>query len=298
LDRWLADYRRAARTDPGRTGRLKPRVTPLDGGLLIQRTDFAARVDFAAGRGVCVVAPGMVRLAVETFLRILYAGLAAQQGGLLLHAAGVVRGGAAAVFPGVSGTGKSTIASLAPPDASVLSDEMVLVRPVAGRFEAFGTPFFGTGGWPGLRPGAPLRAVYLPVKAGTVGVDPVRPALALRGLLAAVLSFDPDPVRNQALLDAAARLVAEVPCRTLRFRRDATFWAVIDAGLDGSVSTPDGRNVESGGSISANSSEPNKARLNRRKHGVTFEQAATVFRDARAVSVFDDTHSSIRGMTS
>jgi len=37
--------------------------------------------------------------------------------------------------------------------------------------------------------------------------------------------------------------------------------------------------------------DPNKARLNHRKHGVTFEQAATVFRDPRAVSVFDDAHS-------
>jgi uncharacterized DUF497 family protein len=37
--------------------------------------------------------------------------------------------------------------------------------------------------------------------------------------------------------------------------------------------------------------DPNKARLNRRKHGVTFEQAATVFRDQRAVTVFDDAHS-------
>ncbi len=37
--------------------------------------------------------------------------------------------------------------------------------------------------------------------------------------------------------------------------------------------------------------DSNKARLNRRKHGVTFEQAATVFQDARAVSVFDDAHS-------
>lgn len=35
----------------------------------------------------------------------------------------------------------------------------------------------------------------------------------------------------------------------------------------------------------------NKARLNRRKHGVAFEQAATVFRDPRAVSVYDDMHS-------
>ena len=37
--------------------------------------------------------------------------------------------------------------------------------------------------------------------------------------------------------------------------------------------------------------DPNKARLNRRKHGVAFEQAATVFRDPRAISLFDDAHS-------
>lgn len=37
--------------------------------------------------------------------------------------------------------------------------------------------------------------------------------------------------------------------------------------------------------------DPNKARLNRRKHGVAFERAASVFRDPQAVSVFDDAHS-------
>ena len=37
--------------------------------------------------------------------------------------------------------------------------------------------------------------------------------------------------------------------------------------------------------------DPDKARLNRQKHGVGFDQAATVFRDPRAVSVFDDAHS-------
>ena len=36
--------------------------------------------------------------------------------------------------------------------------------------------------------------------------------------------------------------------------------------------------------------DPNKALLNRRKHGAAFEQAATVFRDPRAVSVFDGAH--------
>ena len=34
-----------------------------------------------------------------------------------------------------------------------------------------------------------------------------------------------------------------------------------------------------------------KAKLNRQKHGVGFDHAATVFRDPRAMSVFDDAHS-------
>ncbi len=34
-----------------------------------------------------------------------------------------------------------------------------------------------------------------------------------------------------------------------------------------------------------------KARLNRRKHRVSFEQGATVFRDPRAASLYDDEHS-------
>ena len=37
--------------------------------------------------------------------------------------------------------------------------------------------------------------------------------------------------------------------------------------------------------------DPDKAKSNQRKHGVGFDQAATVFHDPRAVSVFDDAHS-------
>jgi len=36
---------------------------------------------------------------------------------------------------------------------------------------------------------------------------------------------------------------------------------------------------------------PGKAQENRRNHGVSFEQAATVFQDPRAASVYDSQHS-------
>ena len=37
--------------------------------------------------------------------------------------------------------------------------------------------------------------------------------------------------------------------------------------------------------------DPDKARLNRKKHGVSFEQGASVFRDPRALSLYDEEHS-------
>lgn len=37
--------------------------------------------------------------------------------------------------------------------------------------------------------------------------------------------------------------------------------------------------------------DPNKARSNRTKHGVTFEEAATVFHDPRALTIYDPDHS-------
>lgn len=37
--------------------------------------------------------------------------------------------------------------------------------------------------------------------------------------------------------------------------------------------------------------DPNKARTNLEKHGVSFEEAATVFRDSRALNMYDPDHS-------
>lgn len=37
--------------------------------------------------------------------------------------------------------------------------------------------------------------------------------------------------------------------------------------------------------------DPLKARKNRNKHGVEFEEAATIFRDSKALSIFDLDHS-------
>ena len=37
--------------------------------------------------------------------------------------------------------------------------------------------------------------------------------------------------------------------------------------------------------------DPNKAKANRKKHGIVFEQASTIFLDPRMIAVFDSKHS-------
>jgi hypothetical protein len=37
--------------------------------------------------------------------------------------------------------------------------------------------------------------------------------------------------------------------------------------------------------------DPKKAAINRQRHGVSFVQAATIFNDPRALSIYDDDHS-------
>lgn len=69
----------------------------------------------------------------------------AREGGVLMHAAGVVVNGTGLVFPGTSGTGKSTLSDFyLARGKTVLSDERIIIRKVDNRFFLCGTPWFGT----------------------------------------------------------------------------------------------------------------------------------------------------------
>jgi hypothetical protein len=207
--------------------RSRPQVSHLDGLLLFQRSDFAGCLDLPARRGKVVFGRNMEPFAIESFLRIGYSFLAVDHGGLLLHSAGVLRDGHGYIFPGQSGTGKSTIASLATPTETVLSDEMVVIRKRKDGYLVYSTPFFGTNPSAEHNIAAPLRAAFLPVKDQAVYLAAARPARALSKLLAGVLFFSQEPALNRRLMDIGADVVAHVPFYEMHFRRDGSFWECI-----------------------------------------------------------------------
>ena len=122
-------------------------VTCHAGRWFLSRGDFRAEWDPAARRGS--IRQSANPYSIDAVLRIVHTLLLAKQGGFLLHSASAVRNGKAFLFAGVSGAGKTTISRLAPPDATLLTDEISYVRKLDGSadasgkagYAAYGTPF-------------------------------------------------------------------------------------------------------------------------------------------------------------
>jgi hypothetical protein len=160
-------------------------------------------------------------------LRIVHTLVLARQGGFLLHSASAIRNGKAFLFSGVSGAGKTTISRLAPPDATLLTDEISYVRRQADSYVAFGTPFTGELAKLGENTSAPIAAAYLLAKGPENRIDPVPAGEAARALLANVLFFAEDEDLVRSAFHSAFEFVSRVPVKRLTFVPDSRVWELI-----------------------------------------------------------------------
>jgi hypothetical protein len=195
------------------------------GEWLLQRGNFRARWNPESRRGW--IHQTYSSYAVDCVLRIVHTLLLARQGGFLVHAASAIRGGKAFLFARVSGAGKTTISRLAPPDATLLTDEISYVRREGNQYLACGTPFAGELGRAGENVSAPLGGVFLLEKALQNRIEPVGAAEALQRLLRNILFFAEDPELVQLVFQAACEVVGLVPIRRLVFAPDPTVWEII-----------------------------------------------------------------------
>lgn len=163
----------------------------------------------------------------DSFLRILYTLILAEQGGLLLHASSVSDGRQGYVFFGPSGSGKTTIANLSP-GHTILTDELALIRPRDGRYQIYGTPFWGE-----FTPGrsntlAELTGLYLLKKEQRNSLVPLDAVSAVTELYRSVLFFSKEIPLLKRVLETCCALVDTVPVYELHFRPDASFWEVVN----------------------------------------------------------------------
>jgi hypothetical protein len=200
-------------------------VTHCSGCWSVERGDFRAEWEPATSKGRIRQSPNPY--SIDTVLRILHSLLLAKQGGFLLHAASAIRNGKAFLFAGVSGAGKSTIAGLAPADATLLTDEISYLRKQGSDYSACGTPFTGELQKLGENISAPVAALYLLAKGPANRIEPVPAAEAARALLSNILFFAKDREMVGALLHSACEFVGRVPVSRLTFVPDSRVWGMI-----------------------------------------------------------------------
>jgi hypothetical protein len=169
----------------------------------------------------------------ENFLRVLVAYRLLELGGAVLHSAGVVKDGAAFLFLGRSGAGKTTAARLSlARGAEVLSDDLnALVIGGAGGVVVLKLPFTGDlGERRALRPPVPLGGLLRLAQDSADALAPLSRAETLACLLACAPFVNVDPHRRERLEQVLLALAAAAAPRafTLRFSLSGGFWSIID----------------------------------------------------------------------
>jgi hypothetical protein len=193
-----------------------------DGAWILERGDFHARWDPRTGRGS--IRQNANPYSLDSVLRILHSLILAERGGFLLHAASAICDGRAFLFSGVSGAGKTTMTRLAPPDITLLTDEISYLRPSADGYSAFGTPFAGELARAGENCKAPVSALFFLEQGPENRIEEVSSAEAVRQLMRNILFFAEDRGLVEKLLATACDFVARVPIRRLTFYPDTRVW--------------------------------------------------------------------------
>ena len=203
------------------------RVEMRDGTWILRRGDFRAHWDPTAGRGR--IRQSANPYSIDSVLRIVHTLILAREGGFLLHSAGAIRNGRAFLFSGVSGAGKTTISRLAPPDVTLLTDEVSYVRrnDVDGGYLACGTPFAGELARVGENCSAPLESLFFLKQGPENKIEPMAKSESIRRLMRNILFFAGDTELVNNVFQSACEFVERVPVRRLTFAPDSRVWDLI-----------------------------------------------------------------------
>ncbi len=189
--------------------------------------------DVSAGRGDLLLARGDFEpplRAIENYVRVAVAWLAASRGGALVHAASAVWKDKGYLFYGESGAGKSTL-SACNRRARIVSDDLSLVLPDDdGRLEVIGSPFRGTyEDGPAVLGRFPLVAGFRLIQGPTAQVQPVDHARAMAELVAN-LPFVADAFDSRPdLFEQTLRVFSSLPLAHLQFTKDDSYWDAIES---------------------------------------------------------------------
>ncbi|MCR2807411.1 hypothetical protein [Paenibacillus soyae] len=152
-----------------------------------------------------------------------------RQWGLLMHASVVRSGMSAHLFGGHSGAGKSTAAALSAP-RGLYADEAALVKITDDQVIVYHSPFRSELHTPladQLSP-CPLASINMLHQSPVNRREPVSRPDAVMALMAVVFYWSPSPEDAKSIMRLLGTFSRLVPVYHLYFRKEPTFWELID----------------------------------------------------------------------
>jgi len=147
--------------------------------------------------------------------------LARRRLGVIVHALGLIDSGTGLLFCGVSGAGKSTLAHIwNQTDATLLSDDRIIIRPIKERFWIYGTPWHGDAfmSSPQKRPLDKLFVIRHDLRNT---IRRLSTSEAATQLLVRCFPTFYDRDGMEFTLELLARIASEIPCFELGFVNNA-----------------------------------------------------------------------------
>jgi hypothetical protein len=221
------------RFDPGVSESYRLGVRSSGARTFFWSYEFAGWLDAGERRAlVSLVQPDgpLFDRGLENFLRIMTASLIVEHGGFLLHGSGIVRDGRAYVFFGPSGSGKTTVTTLSPED-TILSDDLTLVVRNGGHYEAVGIPFgLAHHRVPDTNGSFPIASMNRLIQSRETRREPLGKARSVAEITASLPFVMQDHRRTEGVLSVVEGALETVPVFRLQFRKDASFWDIVQEG--------------------------------------------------------------------
>jgi len=158
----------------------------------------------------------------------LWAHLLLSRNGLIIHAAALGREGEAYLFPGPTGSGKSTWSELAAadPEWEILGEDKVVLRRVGENYFIYGSPWNPRPAYRSAARGV-LRGVFFLHPGGFNRLTILPPAATFQRLLRACFLPFSDPAEMEEVLSLLQEVSGNFPGRVFSFQPDRSalpFW--------------------------------------------------------------------------
>lgn len=195
-------------------------------GLNIYADTFRGSIDEKAGTARLFISDDQSDGDIEYFLRVVFAVLVFQKGGLMVHAAGLIHKDKAFIFMGHSGKGKSTLVGLSGIE-KILSDDLVVIRPSSNTWIAYATPFWNLGDLIPEPHQAILQGLYTLRHAKISQLKSLDRGQGIAEIISNTPVLPDDPFCAGKLISTCDDLLKLVPAYQLDFAQDRSFLSLL-----------------------------------------------------------------------